>query len=364
MLPLSPPSDGIHSNKLFLVREFYAFLVMTLLTLNQFRKGIPVLPYPTRKLIRDTFLVSGIIVGIMYGLILAVGFPLPFTTLTMVPPWTVLVLVCMGAQWAQLIRETAGAAMMFIGMMKLWVCDNLLVFVYPPYFYVFTTLSTTGQIAFVLLLPVIKVLMRKLFSRAVQHLSDETPGIIVFNADVFGSLFVAYCMQRSPSTWTTTGVMMLDIITMTLALRDVHNARKELQELEQQLDKAHAWRSYMYHGAVGHISLGRLVPTTLERASILLDQAAEEYGLGVGIIAPETTKNRTIDSGRKIFGFVRIHPADHGVDAVRQRPPTEASYTLKVRRLLYMAEFLLLFNYVEAMVPLVFCKYFCSDRTE
>ncbi|KAE8982379.1 hypothetical protein PF011_g21639 [Phytophthora fragariae] len=249
MLPLSPPSDGIHSNKLFLVREFYAFLVMTLLTLNQFRKGIPVLPYPTRKLIRDTFLVSGIIVGIMYGLILAVGFPLPFTTLTMVPPWTVLVLVCMGAQWAQLIRETAGAAMMFIGMMKLWVCDNLLVFVYPPYFYVFTTLSTTGQIAFVLLLPVIKVLMRKLFSRAVQHLSDETPGIIVFNADVFGSLFVAYCMQRSPSTWTTTGVMMLDIITMTLALRDVHNARKELQELEQQLDKAHAWRSYMYHGA-------------------------------------------------------------------------------------------------------------------
>ncbi|EGZ10080.1 hypothetical protein PHYSODRAFT_338768 [Phytophthora sojae] len=362
LLPLSPPSEGIHSNKLFLLREFYAYLVMTLLALHQFRKGIPVLPYPPRKLFRDTFLVSGVCVGILYGLILTVGFPLPFTTLTIVPVWTVLTLVCLGVQWAKILRETVGAVMMFIGMVKLWLCDILLVFVYPPYFYVFSTLSTNSQIALVLLLPVIKVLMRKLFSRAVQHLGDETPGLVVFNADVFGSLFVAYCMQRSPSTWTTTGIMMLDVVTMAISLRDVAIARKELLELERQLDKAHAWRSY--RGEVGHISLGIRMPTTLERASILLDQAAGEYTNGPSIdIVDVASKNRIIDysqSGRKIFGFARIHPADHGAVAVGRRSPNaviEASYTLKVRRLLCMAEFLLLLNYVEAMIPLIFSIY-------
>ncbi|EGZ10105.1 hypothetical protein PHYSODRAFT_338794 [Phytophthora sojae] len=344
LLPLSPPSEGIIANRLFLLREFYAYLVMTLLALHQFRKGIPVLPYPTRKLFRDTLLVPGLSIGLLYAFISVVGFPLPFTTLTLVPPWAVLIVVCLAVQWARIIRETVGAMPMSIGMVKLWVCDFLLGFIYPPYFYVFSSLATKGKIVFVLLLPVIKALMRKLFSRAVQHLGDETPGLVVFNADVFGSLFMSYCMQRSPSTWTMTGIMTLDVITMAISLRDVHIAQKELKEMERQLDKARVWRSH--GGAVGHISLGRRVPTTLERASILLDQTAAEYGPSIDIV-DVANKNRMID----------IHPADHGAVAVGRRSPTavvEASYTLKVRRLLYMAEFQLLLNYVEAMIPLVF----------
>jgi hypothetical protein len=53
--------------------------------------------------------------------------------------------------------------------------------------------------AYTAVLPVIKLLTRNLFARAVSHLTDETPKLVVFNADVFGSLFVAYCMQSAPS---------------------------------------------------------------------------------------------------------------------------------------------------------------------
>ncbi|KAJ8577064.1 hypothetical protein ON010_g2147 [Phytophthora cinnamomi] len=84
-------------------------------------------------------------------------------------------------------------------------------------------------------------------------------------------------------------------------------------------------------GTVGHISLGSRIPTTLERASILLGQAAEGYLLGHKAIV----KNRMIDysqSGRKIFGFARIHPTHNGITGVERKSPAvliEGSYTLK-----------------------------------
>ncbi|GMF54147.1 unnamed protein product [Phytophthora fragariaefolia] len=117
--------------------------------------------------------------------------------------------------------------------------------------------------------------MRNLFGRAVGHLGDETPGFVIFNADVFGSLFIAYCMQSSPSFEATLELMVVDILLMWLSLRDIEKARKGLSELERKVDDNAMWSSY--HGAVGHISLGGRMPTTLERASILLEREAQSH---------------------------------------------------------------------------------------
>ncbi|KAF1785821.1 hypothetical protein GQ600_19247 [Phytophthora cactorum] len=69
----------------------------------------------------------------------------------------------------------------------------------PLYFYVFTTLSKTGQMFFASLLLVIKLIMWNIFTLTVVHLSDEMPEVVVFNSEVFNALFVSYCMQNSPS---------------------------------------------------------------------------------------------------------------------------------------------------------------------
>jgi hypothetical protein len=52
------------------------------------------------------------------------------------------------------------------------------------------------------------------------HFGDEIPGLDVCNTDVVGSLFISYCMQSSPSTWTILEIMTADIV-MDLALRDL-----------------------------------------------------------------------------------------------------------------------------------------------
>lgn len=118
--------------------------------------------------------------------------------------------------------------------------------------------------------------MRNLFARAVGHLGDETPVLVIFNADVFGSLFVAYCMHSSPSFWATMELMVVDISLMGLSLRDIERARKGLGGLERKVDNGYMWASY--HGEVGHISLGGRIPTTLERASIFLEREAQQQG--------------------------------------------------------------------------------------
>ncbi|GMF54151.1 unnamed protein product [Phytophthora fragariaefolia] len=270
-LPLSDPAEGIQSNKLFMLREYYCFVVMTSLAILQFRMGVRTeLSYPIMKVVRDTLLVAALTVSILYGAIQWIGFPVPFTTLTLVPVWLPLTTIPMGIQWAKDLLQNRKAAMMLIDMVKLWLTDFLLFFIYPPFYYVFTTVTSDAQMMFALLLPVITLFMRNLFARAVRHLGDETPVLVIFNADVFGSLFISYCMQNSPSFVATMELMVVDFCLIWLSLRDIEKARKGLGILEQKVDDSTMWSSY--HSAVGHSSLGGRMPTTLERASILLER--------------------------------------------------------------------------------------------
>lgn len=161
ILPLSDPSEGIENNNAFMVRQYYNYLLVTFIAIQQIRIGVPSLPYNNGHVLRDTIVVATLTLGIYYAVTLSVGFPLPFTILVMMSPWSVLISLCLAIQRARVIRDTPGARAMLSSMFKLWMYEILMVFIYPPYFYVFTTLSDKAQVGFSLLLPIIKVLMRK-----------------------------------------------------------------------------------------------------------------------------------------------------------------------------------------------------------
>lgn len=54
VIPLADPRLGVGANTSFFIRELYAYLVFTFFALHYFRIGVPMLPYPTWKLLRDT----------------------------------------------------------------------------------------------------------------------------------------------------------------------------------------------------------------------------------------------------------------------------------------------------------------------
>ncbi|KAL4139895.1 hypothetical protein PRNP1_015324 [Phytophthora ramorum] len=132
-LPLVDPSEGSKANKFFWLREYYTFLVITFLAIEQFRYSLPILPYPLGRAIFHTAIVSVLTVGLMYGLALFIGFPLPFSILFLTPPWLSFIASFLVIQWLKKIRETPGAVAWLINVIKLWICQVLMVFIYPPY---------------------------------------------------------------------------------------------------------------------------------------------------------------------------------------------------------------------------------------
>lgn len=282
---------------------------MTFFAIHQFRIGVRALPFPITRTIGNSIVFSAMTVAITYGFIGAIGFPLPFTILTVSPLWLLLTSTAMAFEWVNKTRVNPAAAKMVVDMVKLWLCDTLLAFIYPIYFYIFTTLSSEGQTAFSLLLPVLKLCMRNLFARMADHLKDETPEIVVFNAELFNSLFVSYCMQNSPSFMTTLLITIADVVTMAFSLRDIEFARRGLKCIERNIDKARRWSSL--RGRVSYnVSGGRRL-TTLERACALLQQEGTETSTRVATMAEiiriasyhdatlDQPQNHQTDSGQK-----------------------------------------------------------------
>ncbi|ETI40436.1 hypothetical protein F443_14162 [Phytophthora nicotianae P1569] len=377
ILPLADPAEGASANKLFFLRDFVISSVLTFICIHQFRINIPVLPYPIWRAFVNSIWISVICVATLYALVITIGFPMPFSMVVVTPVWITLISISMAIEWMNKIRKTPGAEIMMNNVIKVWICQVTLESIYPPYYYVFTILPDRGQMVFALILPVIKLAMRNFFARTVVHLTDEMPEVIVFNVEVFNALFVSYCMQNSPSTWTTLELMFGDIAMILISVQDMESIRRDLKELELRIGQENSSSSC----CALDLNAGNRRPTTLDRTQVLLEQDAQQQGkevsrrLGLELDSeqrsPEQVKpsrNKVAVASRVVSLPVRIVTNKHR-DRVKVQPTVVSAgkslrkfsvklrYTRKVQTLLYMAEFLLLLNYVEVVIPLVFSIY-------
>ncbi|POM70427.1 LOW QUALITY PROTEIN: Hypothetical protein PHPALM_13138 [Phytophthora palmivora] len=180
LLPLRSVADGINSNKLFFVRAFTSFWLANTTTYNQFKHIVPQLPLSNTKIAGYGAVVAAITVSAMYGLTLAVGFPLPFSIITMSPIWLTLFVLPM-APWMVKSRKDSTAWPLVVTSLKVMVCQEVLVVVYPTYFYIFTTIPYRGKTYFALLLPLLKLVFRNAMAKTVGYLSDEVPEGVILN---------------------------------------------------------------------------------------------------------------------------------------------------------------------------------------
>ncbi|KAG3048606.1 hypothetical protein PC121_g19385 [Phytophthora cactorum] len=117
----------------------------------------------------------------------------------------------MAIEWMKKIRETPGANVMAINVIKMWMCQLVLGPIYPTYYYIFTTMAERAQ--------------------NLIHHTDEMPETIAFNAEVSSALFVSYCMQNSSSVWATLELMIVDIAMVApLCVISIWSGLKELEQ--------------------------------------------------------------------------------------------------------------------------------------
>ncbi|GMF45758.1 unnamed protein product [Phytophthora fragariaefolia] len=380
---LDDPSSGLHGNTTFIVREYASYWLMSFLGAQQFRTSVPILPYPMKLVKLNTFVVAAISISVLYVFAMVIGFPVPFTIITGCTGWISSLSVSLVLVWMKPIRERPEAWPMVINVFKEWMCQVVLVIVYPLYFYVFTTLSHLGQILFALLLSLIKILARSAFTHTVVHLRDDMPEVVIFNAEVFNALFVSYCMQTSPSIWTTLELMVADIIQMMLSLRKINMTHDKLEVLSRQIEEDNCGGNCSHFCKRKDETREKLAP--LKRTPLLLSsvetQATPLYSLvrmSSALAAPGVkckpkgprrtgsvpAKNNTLatiapssPTTRRLFKQHSIIPSH-----ILPQLPITVQYTMESQRLLYMVEFVLLHNYVEVIIPLVFSSAYIGKR--
>ncbi|KAE9056521.1 hypothetical protein PF010_g31738 [Phytophthora fragariae] len=144
------------------------------------------------------------------------------------------------ASFVRKARSDPAVWLQIINTLKTWVGQESLVLIYPTYFYIFTTLPANVKAPFAMLLPVIKIFMRNVMARTLLHLNDEIPEVVLMNVEVFNSLFMSYCMQNSPSIWTTLGLIAIDGAQMLASMHDVSDVIQRLRVLKERVNTEHA----------------------------------------------------------------------------------------------------------------------------
>ncbi|KAJ8525838.1 hypothetical protein ON010_g15277 [Phytophthora cinnamomi] len=225
-------------------------------------------------------------------------------------------------------------------------------------------------------LPAIKIFMRNVMARAVPHLNDEIPEVVLMNVEVFNSLFMSYCMQNSPSIWTTLGLIAVDGAQMLLSIRDVEVVIQQLRFLKERVDAEHA--HIVFDNSTGTEVTASRRKTILRYTLDILDrhQVAQTARVIIKPLLPEVAEYEvkpkpkqvpkhilysprllshaklmsSFSLSRKIFIGGEVDDLKGKVDATQ----LELEYATKTRKLLYITEFMLLINYVGVIVPIIF----------
>ncbi|KAI9993184.1 hypothetical protein PInf_015255 [Phytophthora infestans] len=214
-------------------------------------------------------------------------------------------------------------------------------------------------------------------SRTVVHLNDEIPEVVLMNVEVFNSLFMSYCMQNTPSIWTTLGLIAIYGAQMIASMLDVAVVIQRLRVLKERVNSERG-RQMLTNSTATQIKILRR-KTILLYTRDILDRYKQTAQVFVGSatttdisilnveridLKPKATSfngapkqlvySPSILTKSKGVSLRKVFCVD-GTQDRQDIAQLELDYALQVRKVLYITEFMLLINYVEVIVPVIFC---------
>lgn len=228
-LPLKDPSAGWKANWVLWIRGWFSAFALSFGVVLQL-----LVTAPSAKLTVSKCLNISVGAATLYTLfILLIAnywvFPIPFMLVLTASIWEtgflMFVALTIGIRNlktnVQIKREVDRFGKMMVAQMPL-------VLVYPTYSAIFLRLTGIAQTAFVLVLPVAKILCKKLLMKAAVGLEDYVPTLLI-SIDLFNAIYQSKCLQSAGSIWSTYGVIGIDM------LQNVHH----IHDLQKEVDKIH-----------------------------------------------------------------------------------------------------------------------------
>ncbi|KAF1774562.1 hypothetical protein GQ600_15182 [Phytophthora cactorum] len=234
-VPLAAPEDGVRANWVFLIRFGFVTGLMVGSMVFQMGQNVPALIVKTRHIITIAVLSAGAAVITLYAVASATVFPVPFTMLLASPPSIVMYGICFAIFWGAQFKADPSIQKEMEQQTTVLNCQISLTLIYPMYIFGFTSFTGAYQTIFVVVLPIIKLIAKNWVSRALAGHNDFKPEAVIFNVEVFNALYISNALQVASTQASTVTIMAVDLLHFWLSMYDVVEILKQVKVLMNKI---------------------------------------------------------------------------------------------------------------------------------
>lgn len=229
-IPLRDPSEGWKVNYPTWIRSGIVSYSVAQGLLLQVTGMIPGIPMPPAISLLVALSTSVSCMAMLIAITAHWVYPIPFAIVFSVMPFVVFFPIYFGlAIGRRPFLIIPNLLLQLQRQLLILFAQATLVLVYPSFNAIFMSVSLTGQLVALCILPAVKILIKNIVARASGHLEDYIPEIVAFSVDIFNSLYVSACMQSSVRWLTTSLVMAFDVLQAVLAVRDIQQRTTSVQ---------------------------------------------------------------------------------------------------------------------------------------
>ncbi|RLN49574.1 hypothetical protein BBJ28_00023471 [Nothophytophthora sp. Chile5] len=405
-MPLAPPEAGPRANGVFWIRSWLVMACYTFAIFSLVLHCVPALPQRLLLLVPISAGIGAAHAALHFTVATVLGFPVPFSNLTLDIPWVMLIVETL---WIYMGPECRSSPMVRLQLKKFVVAlyaASSLAIVYPLFYFMFLTVKEYPHVQILLtllVLPVIKLLEKLFLYHVTCHIPDLQPVYLAFNVEVFNTLFVSSCMCNTTSIAVTASLMAVDFLGACAALYGLRNLMAHVDTLNAKMGTA-VTREHMLDIAIliatcrqpevckdtatldqtvanaSHSSTGKTPAIKKHKVSIaplLVAEHSDKSSSPVMVTSIPTSKTprkkkRVAPMTNAVFPTEAILPSslppepsimarshDNITAKTIERLSTKERqhYAREASRLLCRVEFLLVVEYTEVIVPMVYAIY-------
>ncbi|RLN83088.1 hypothetical protein BBJ28_00017920 [Nothophytophthora sp. Chile5] len=406
-MPLAPPEAGPRANDVFWARCWLIMASFTAAVFLGIHQSVPAIPMRLTWIVVISACISALYTGFYFVVALTVAFPVPFSYLTLNMVWIVLIVVGFWGYMGPVCRASAQVRHeLKLQAIVIYAASSLAV-VYPLFYYTFLVAREYASAQFLLTfaLPVIKLLEKRLIYHVTLHTPDLQPAAITFNVEVFNALFVSSCMRNASTVAVTVALMVADFVGACTALYGLRNLMLRIDKLNAKMgpevtrarmvdvaaliaahhhaDCLSTEDDHVDNDAEDHARRHKQSATAVV-PWVAADEDVSQHDIDGGGDAPtaaigppgspsKTAWKKSLSKQNAVApdetalpasvlrGPSHVEVKDPGVISVQMIEQLSLSerqhFVLETRRVLRRVEFLLLVEYTEVIVPLIYCTF-------